>query len=64
MGHTVISYHKGKAVNRAPMYFEGPVNGSCSQIRYAFIDSGSDRYCTERLITGLALKSDINVTVP
>lgn len=38
VGYAMISYHDGKAENRAPMYFEGPVERLCSQIRPAFLE--------------------------
>lgn len=50
VGHAIMSYHDRKAVDRAPMDFEGPVEGLCSWMRSAFLDQicfGSDRYCIE-----------------
>ena len=47
MGHAMImSYHDRKAIDRAPMYFEGLIEGSCHWTWSAFLDEtciGGDR---------------------
>ena len=46
-----MSYRDGKAVERAPVYFEGPVEDLGFRIRSALLDEiglESDRHCTEQ----------------
>ena len=47
----IMPYHDGEAVNRAPVYFEGQIEGLCSQILSTFLDEiwvERDQYCTEQ----------------
>ena len=38
LSYTIKSYQDGKAIGRAPTYFEGPVQGLCHRTRSAFLD--------------------------